>query len=162
MVGLGSKKELCASLKTTSEARRFVDFIDTIISESYKINDKFSVKASLPENSGKWGQLVLSLFDKPELDSDSLRSGLEELKIYVQDLSVVNISIPFNPSENFINEAYSMIEKIENQPYLIRFQVKERDSLDVGFSIHGDYLNISLKKLIRKYLVSKNVFSGNL
>ena len=156
---LKNKKEFSKSIKTVEEAGKFINFADLVLSKTYK-TDIFSLQESIPTDVGEWGSVVLSFFKNANLEG--IRKGFNDLKEYVQTLESINVSIPIKPSKEFINELYKILEESGYGEYLINLEVEKKDSLETGFSIEGKFLNFSLKDLIRKHLVSKDVINRNI
>jgi len=153
---LKDKKEFTKSIKTVEEAGRVVNFIDEVLSKTYK-TDVFSLQESIPEGAGEWGSIILSSFKNAGLEE--IRAEFNDLKEYVQGLETINVSMFLKPSKEFVSELYKILEASGYGEYLINLEVDETSGLETGFSIEGKFFNFSLKALIRKHLVAKDVIN---
>jgi hypothetical protein len=152
-------------LKTQEKANELLGFVDVVRAETFGTRN-FDIESAGSKKFGDkkpdWFEAIKSKFLKGE-NLDSTRESLEELEKNIREAETVKIEIAFKPSEEFVEEAYDLIKsskrfkKIGN--FLLNIEINGELEGGARFSIGGDYLDITLKKVVLNYLETNDAIN---
>ena len=89
----------------------------------------------------------------------SVRGVLEELTKLVSGVELVKVEISFEPSQDFINEAYEAIKESGFGNFLLDIELNPELKGGAKFFIGGKYVNLTFNSIIANYLRTKDVIN---
>jgi len=166
----GSKdKDICEDvlyvLKTQEKAKDLLGFINYVREETYNTRN-FDIEEIGSKKFGDkkpdWFEVIKSEFSKGG-NLDSVREYLEDLEKSIREAEVVRVEISFKPSEDFVKESYNIIKGSrkfkKDGNFLISIEINSELEGGARFSVGGDYLDITLKKVVLNYLETNDVIN---
>ena len=139
-----------ARLKTTHRAARLLDILEGIEESTYHSN--FSLEDFKSKTAADFSFLA---------DINSVSDLQKMITDYENSLSTINsieVSVPFEPSSDFILTLYEKFLKVIPEDFLLKFIVKDSDT-KISYSSAGKYKELSLFGLVRNYL--SEVYGNN-
>ena len=164
-IGKNIFEDIFCILKTQERAKNILEFIDYVREETFDTRN-FDLEGigskKFGGNKPDWFEVINSEFSKGE-NLDYVREYLRDLEKNIREAETVKIEIPFKPSEDFIQEAYSLIKGLRKYKKIGNFliSIEINDELEGGarFSIGGAYLDITLKKVVLNYLETNDAIN---
>lgn len=148
-------------LKTEKNANQLLSFIDFVSTKTFSVGEFDIEKIAAERFKNKkpdWFEKIKTEISKSS-DLSYTRDCLERLGKIIDEADLVKVEIPFKPSEDFINEAYEIIQKAGIGNFLLDIEVNENMQGGAKFSIGGKYLDLTLKKIVLNYLETNDAIN---
>ncbi len=182
-------KNILYILKTKESAGILLDFIDFLSEETHRTTtfdiEKLILEFFGERKTSAWVGFIRDYFSKNSVNLgkgesqnttygsggrasvENIRAFLEEIENLVRDAETVKIEIPFNPSEDFINKAYEILGKSKiisllgkkKTGFLLDITVTKSKGEDTKIFVAGKVVDLSIKKVVINYLMSKDVIN---
>jgi hypothetical protein len=160
------KEDFLSLIKTKSEANIFFEFVDLLEDKTYgtetfnkSIVDKLAKEIVLKEEyevAPPWLEEISSRISK-NTKLESVRMLLDDLTHLVSGAELVKIEISFEPSRDFINDVYKIIEESGFGCFLLDLELNPKLRGGAKFFVGGKYYNLTLNAVVAKYLRTKDV-----
>lgn len=162
------KEDFVSLIKTKDEANEFYEFADMVIEKTYGTEnfDKSIVDKCISETVLKaeykakplWFEKICKQISR-NVSPESVRAVLEELTKLASGAELVKIEISFEPSQDFINEAYETIKESGFGNFLLDIELNPKLKGGAKFFIGGKYVNLTFNLVIANYLRTKDVIN---
>lgn len=166
-------KNILYTLKTKENASILLDFVEFLSKKTHKTGafsiDKFIIEFFGEKDIPKWVDSIRSSDTGlgGAIDVGSVRAFLEGIEGMVRNADVVKMDIPFRPSENFISKVYDILVNSktlaslgkESTGFLLDVSVIKSSEGDTKLFVRGNVLDLGMKKIVKNYLMSKDVIN---
>lgn len=149
--------DILRSIRTVDNVGQISFEIDTMLESVFKTQKK-TFEKSLGSISTRTSQAITATLRKEKIDLENktlIKDFLMGLKDQIRNLKSIEITLPFYPSEEMIENLFSWV--LKNLGFGIILNIKEDREIIGGaiISFNGKYKDYSLKKKIDEAFATK-------